>query len=133
MSPTEQRELVSAYIEHSKSRIVLGADLVFAERSTDETFWAFETLGDIARNDPSLCLALIIEILASTDDENVLAVLAAGPLEDVLVHHGPILISQVEREAETNEKFKYLLGGVWRNSIAPEVWGRVEASRGKPW
>lgn len=133
MSPIERENLVSAYIAHNKSRVVFGADLVLTERSTEETFWAFEKMCELARRDPDLCFSVILEVLASTHDQDVIAVLAAGPLEDVLVHHGARMIPKLEKVAGRDERFKHLLAGVWPSRIAPDVWARIEASRGEPW
>jgi len=63
--------------------------------------------------------------------EKVLANLAAGPLEDLLVIAGPGYIDRVEQLAKEDDKFSRLLGGVWRNSMTDEVWSRVQAVRKK--
>jgi hypothetical protein len=59
------------------------------------------------------------------DDPEMMACLAAGPLEDLLVEHGEKFISEVEELALANHKFKELLTGVWRNRISCEVWKRI--------
>jgi hypothetical protein len=38
--------------------------------------------------DPAKSWLVLLEVLASTENERVLFILAAGPLEDLLVHHG---------------------------------------------
>ena len=35
--------------------------------------------------------------------------------------------------AKTDPRFRHLLGGVWKNSIAEEVWRRVENCRSVVW
>jgi hypothetical protein len=47
----------------------------------------------------------------------VLAVLAAGLLEDVI---SAKTIDRIEREAAANEKFRWLLGGAWYWHNNPE-------------
>ncbi len=66
-----------------------------------------------------------------TDDEK--ALLAAGPLENLLVWHGAAFIDRVEEEARRNSRFNDLLGGVWRQSMPSEIWSRVEAARLRIW
>jgi hypothetical protein len=62
------------------------------------------------------------------------ALLAAGPLEDLLTYHGPGYIDRVETEARQRPKFRYLLGGVWGWSrMNREVWERVTRARGEVW
>lgn len=57
--------------------------------------------------------------------QEVIGILAAGPLEDVLAAKGEEYIGRVEILAGNDSKFRYLLGGVWQNSMTDEVWGRV--------
>jgi hypothetical protein len=61
--------------------------------------------------------------------DDLLAILAAGPLEDLLAKFGPAYIDRVEDLARTDPKFNRLLGGVWRNSMTEDVWQRVQAAR----
>jgi len=95
-----------------------------------------EAVDDLVRRDAGLGLSVILNILerieaapASTSFE----ALAAGPLEDLLVHHGPAIIDRVEAQARSDARFNLLLGGVWPNAIAPDVWARVEAIRREVW
>lgn len=64
---------------------------------------------------------------------NLVGVLAAGPLEDLLAKHGPEVIELVELLAKNRPNFAYLLGGVWRNSIRQDVWDRVQAALPERW
>ena len=59
--------------------------------------------------------------------------LAAGPLEDFLVAHGPEFIEFIEQEARRNPAFNLLLGGVWQNAMPEDVWARVQKARLKVW
>ena len=52
--------------------------------------------------------------------------LSAGPLEDLLVYHGHEVIDRVESEARSNPKFASLLGGVWKNAMADDIWRRIQ-------
>lgn len=55
----------------------------------------------------------------------VIGILAAGPLEDVLAARGEEYIGRVDILAANDQRFRYLLGGVWQNSMSSEVWERV--------
>ncbi len=91
---------------------------------------------DLVREDADRGLQVILLILEGIDPQptsSLFQVLAAGPLEGLLVHHGPAVIDRVEQLAADDRRFNLLLGGVWPSSIAPEVWARVVAIRGEVW
>jgi len=71
---------------------------------------------------------LILRILNSTDHELTLENLAAEPLEDLLARHGHKFIDLIEVRAEADLRFRWLLAGVWKNSIPDDVWERLLAS-----
>lgn len=64
--------------------------------------------------------------------QEVIGILSAGALEDVLAARGEEYISRVELLAANDAKFKYLLDGVWQNAMSDEVWSRVQAAA-EPW
>ena len=93
-------------------------------------------VGRIVREDPSAGMSVILAILESIDADpssRLFQVLAAGPLEDLLAHHGAAVVAQVEAEAKSNPRFSLLLGGVWQNQMPDHVWSRVQASRSEVW
>lgn len=99
-------------------------------------FEADERVNDWVREDADRGLHVISLILAGIDPQptsSLFQVLAAGPLEDLLAHHGPAVIDRVEQLANEDSRFNLLLGGVWPGSIAPEVWLRVETVRREVW
>ena len=65
--------------------------------------------------------------------DKVIAMLAAGPLEDLLAKCGVDYIDRVEELARKDPRFNDLLGGVWRNSMTDDVWQRVQAIRNNVW
>ena len=71
----------------------------------------------------------ILAALERDREGEVLHVLSAGELENILVYHGPAFIDRVENEARTNPRFATLLGGGWNRDMKPEVWARVVAAR----
>ncbi|MET0121126.1 MAG: DUF6869 domain-containing protein [Candidatus Thiodiazotropha sp. 6PLUC9] len=64
--------------------------------------------------------------------QEVIGILAAGALEDVLALRGEEYIGRIELLAANDLKFKYLLGGVWQNAMSNEVWARVQKAA-EPW
>lgn len=95
----------------------------------DALSWVTDREYDLVRENPDEAWFLILEILRRNNNSQILEVLSAGPLEDLLAKHGERMITAVENEARANPSFSTLLGGVWRNSISEEVWSRVEKVR----
>jgi hypothetical protein len=91
------------------------------------------TFGGAAREAPEAAWAAIVELSQQPLTDQQVAVLAAGPLEDLLHYHGAAFIDRVEKEARVYWAFRHLLGGVWRSSIPEQVWARVERIRGAAW
>ena len=88
---------------------------------------------DVCTEKPEIAWRAILEILKHelTDDQRSL--LAAGPLEDLLVWHGSVFIDRIEQESKANARFNYLLGGVWRRKMPKEIWERIEKIRKEVW
>ena len=127
MELAELDGLVDAYIERYANRIVRTADNVFVEQ--DLNWWAEEHVQALHHDDPEQLLRFIIRVIEKSRNVDVLRILAAVPLEDLIEYHGPRFIERIELLARTNEPFRDLLHGVWRSST-PDVWARVEAARG---
>jgi hypothetical protein len=97
---------------------------------------AKEQVDDLVREDPDRGLNVVLKILERIEPSpttTLFQVLAAGPLEDLLAHHGPTIIDRVEAQARDDERFNLLLGGVWPSGIASDVWARVEKIRRRVW
>jgi len=60
--------------------------------------------------------------------QEVIGILSAGALEDVLASKGEEYIGRVELLAANDPKFRYLLGGVWQNAMSDEVWKRIQVA-----
>lgn len=87
----------------------------------------FERVDELKYEDPETLWDVIrLALDASQDETEVIEVLAAGPLEDLLVHHGAEFIERVEQEARRNPRFAHLLGGVWQSSMADDLWRPVQ-------
>jgi len=94
--------------------------------------WLFERVWDAPQEAWPLIVALV-EYAPSTD---LLACVAAGPLEDLLCLHGPQFIEQVEAQARRSKRFRRCLVGVWGWSrMDPAVYARLLRARKqrRPW
>lgn len=125
--------LATAFIERYSNTHAWDKEMVLQKVDKSATDWAIDEIHDITYERPAALWPLILEVLSRTDDWEVLAVLAAGPLEDYLAKRGAHVIAEIEARATTDAKFKRLLAGVWENSMSDEVWERVCRCRGEPW
>src|SRR6185312_4425879 len=66
-----------------------------------------------------------ITVLPGPIPNKILAVVAAGMLEDLLKNAGEEYVDRVEVLARDNATFGRMLTGVWPSSIDSEVWERV--------
>ncbi len=105
------------------------------ERERDEAFRIlFDYQRDLVSEDPLRGLALVKEVLRIETHGRLLAVLAAGLLEDLICTEAEAVIAAVETEAREDERFRRLLGGVWYSRVSPEVARRIdEAKSAQAW
>ena len=96
-------------------------------------FWAYNVMCDLCIEDPGAALTVVEEILRRDESNEIISNVAAGPLEDLLVRHGEQLISRIEVLAKGDERFRKMLGAVWKNDIPDHVWKRVRAIATGPW
>jgi hypothetical protein len=113
--------LIEAWIRRYEAIERYGSESIEAKH----LFWAYDELDERCRQAPEQALGLINLILHTTQNEYVLANLAAGPLEALLVHHGKEIISKVESYALSDMRFRSLLSGVFQNLMDDQTWGRV--------
>lgn len=90
--------------------------------------WTFALMDDLTRDHPGLGLAAACAALAACDSPDDVALVAAGPLEDLLTANGAAVIGAVEARAATAPRLAYALTGVWPpENGAPLLWARLRA------
>jgi hypothetical protein len=129
MTPDTLHALVHGYIERYATRFAWDTDGVLKENEVN--FWAWEEFERLTRDEPESAWSAILGVVVATDDEYTLAMLAAGPLEDLISAHGEAFVERIEHMAAADAKFRSVLQGVWRSS-RPEVWQRIEVLRREP-
>lgn len=93
---------------------------------------AIATLDSLIRIDPKKAWRIIINLTKSTSNESLLAFIAAGPIEDLLVRH-PEMIDQIEHDALKNMKVCEILDCVWKNKMSNETWEKLQRILDKHW
>ncbi|MBV2090281.1 MAG: hypothetical protein KUF72_05285 [Candidatus Thiodiazotropha sp. (ex Ctena orbiculata)] len=118
-------EWANAYIQ---------AELTHGLNADHPQWWAVEKFMGIGSGDTNAqdSMKAILVILNLEPPDKVIAVLAAGPLEDLIENCGEEVIDQIELLARQNPKFRHLLGGVWECGT-PDIWTRVTVCRGEAW
>jgi len=102
------------------------------DKERDEDWSAlFDYQNELINNDPLEALELVKAICAIEDNPNVLGLLAAGMLEDLIPEQNGPVVDAVVAEAERNPRFRHLLGGVWFYGMSPEVTERLMKVRGE--
>jgi hypothetical protein len=96
-------------------------------------WWAIERFMQVdSITSPDDCWVAILEILSRNPPREVIGILAAGALEDLIRSHGPAFIERIETESRRNKDFRHLLGGIWQ-CTTPEIWARIQKVRGEAW
>lgn len=124
MSPAEIAELADTWLAH-----VCTTAYTSDHANRSDPSGSIGRVLDICREDPEAAWSFVLCTLADSRSDDVLSILAAGPMEDLLAKHGDRVIERVEFEAHRNPRFAMLLGGVWKNVIDDAIWKRVTAAR----
>ena len=93
----------------------------------------FDLDHDLPYHNPRICLDTIVQVLvriSSNPADRHFQVLAAGPLEDLLVYHGPEFLEEIDTLCRRSPPFRALLNGVWTSRIDQGVADRLAKYRG---
>ena len=110
-------------------------DMLYAEKGStayDANFWTYMALDELRDDDLERYWKIINEIKHAVDSDFMLSNLAAGPVEDLLVHSGSVFIERIEARAKDDARFKVMLGFVWKNDMPDDIWAAVQRAASKP-
>jgi len=88
----------------------------------ETNFWSTEVIWDFCREAPTEAWDVILGLIEAATSEKLLALIGAGPLEDLMCYQGEALISLVEQEAVKNKKFLTTMKSVWLDSKDTSAW-----------
>lgn len=107
-------ELIAAYL-HS-----------WSGENSASTSWANDALDDLVHQTPERAWSILCPLVERAATDQILAIIAAGPLEDLLCLHGPAFLDRVEEQARREPRFRHGLAGVWGSStMEPRVYQRI--------
>jgi hypothetical protein len=75
--------------------------------------WASDYLDHLVSNEPEVAWTIIIRLVAISPSDSILASIAAGPLEDLLVNHGPGFAERAVALSKQDARFRKCLRGAW--------------------
>ncbi len=83
-----------------------------------QTFWSFDEARELLGKDPHRFWEMIIAMTIAAPDEDALAYIGAGPIEDLLSAYGDEFIDAIEQFAASNENFRFALSCVWKSEMS---------------
>jgi hypothetical protein len=95
-----REELAATYLRHYSLR-------------RQQDWWAWEEVDSLVRLSPSEAWEVTRILVNTAPSDEAIAYVAAGPLEDLLKKHGPLIIDCIENECQRNERLQLALSGVW--------------------
>ncbi|WP_315741832.1 MULTISPECIES: DUF6869 domain-containing protein [unclassified Bradyrhizobium] len=123
MNNLEPHRLAEAWIKY--------VQLPDHEAEASDLFSAFMQLDNLVSDQPEAAWPIIQQLWALDHTNSMLAIIAAGPVEDLLCRHGPEFIERIEQLARQDPIVKKMLGAVWgRNRMPEDVWRRLKAVAG---
>jgi hypothetical protein len=70
-------------------------------------------------------LAVIVEIVRRLVNDRILALVAAGPLEDLIRLHASTFIDRIEAVANGDEQFRKAVSGAWADELPTDIEQRL--------
>lgn len=78
--------------------------------------WAVDEVINMVTERPQDLWQIILKILELDSADEIASAVGAGPLEDLMVHHGEDFIGKVEEHASKSDAFKTAMKSVWLDS-----------------
>ena len=78
-----------------------------------EDSWVVRELNTLVQDDPTEAWEVTRILVNTAPSDGALAYVAAGPLEELLNKHGPVVIDRIEEESRQNLRLQLALSGVW--------------------
>jgi hypothetical protein len=122
MTNTSWKKLIDEYLEYA-SRSTASDEVL------DSLAKAYDSVTNIVEgHDPQAAFELVMALLNKAPS-HLLDYVAAGPLEDLLCHHGIAVLDGVLEVAKRDVSVQRALVGVWgRERMGDEIWERLQTA-----
>jgi hypothetical protein len=104
--------VTSKETQHLAKSWIEAEDKEHSERKESEWQTIFE-VQDLAYSAPEILWSFVLSVLEQNPTSNVLGMLSAGPLEDLIQDHGEQFLERISTETRLNPAFAALLPKVW--------------------
>lgn len=74
--------------------------------------WTFLLFGELVARDPAQALAVVAAMIAEIETPDEAALIASGPLDELLNTKGPELMAELQAAVAASPRFGYVLGAV---------------------
>jgi hypothetical protein len=131
LQPRSRKELVAGWWEHA--RLAQGSRQQRKSLETGDALFAdagWYGVDERVERGGVQALELVAALLEHAPDDDGIALVAAGPLEDLLHRHGQELVDEIERWARQDPRFGQALAGVW---LADGALDPTARARLRPW
>jgi len=78
-------------------------------------------------------ILIVLDKIRNEENDRLLGLLAAGPLEDLLHENGKQVVDRVEKYARIDPLFRKLLNGVWVTDVEENVKVQLSKYRNERW
>lgn len=128
MTPTELGEFTAGYFrDWAVLRGGSRAERLALEHATDRPSDTLIALLLDEPTKPDVAWPIILSLIEHAPDDESLAFVAAGPLEDLIQRHGQRFSDRLEDQARRDPRFRQALGDVWGWERVPEpLRGRLQ-------
>lgn len=101
----------------------------YLSNENDHRHRAIDCVGEMVQSAPAAAVGFLIVACAQCTSVSDVCVIAAGPLEDLLEAHGPLVIPHLEKIAKIDPRFRLMLSGTWGvDRIDADVWNRLRSA-----
>jgi hypothetical protein len=102
----DRREIAKAYLRYWEKKLEEREPSEVDKEASDE-------IDRLVAIEPLEAWELICHLVEVASTNELLAIVAAGPLEDLLKKHGLEVITLVEESCRSNDRMRLALSGVW--------------------
>ena len=103
----------------------------FQHTKNQDLEWSNDDFIDLANENPEVAWECILLVIETEPTDEILSILAEGPLEDLLAEHGPKFIDRIEAVSKENIVFARLIKHVWVDGVSPQVQNKIRTIQSK--